>query len=246
MRIFMNALANETGAETLKNLRAPEFIIPTLVMPVAFYSLFGIVLANAKEQASYLLATFGIFSVMGPAIFGFGAGVATERERGWLRLKRAVPSPALTYIFAKLYAALFFSLAALIIMYLVAGFAGGVSLPKERWALLLFVHLSSSLPFVFIGLSLGFIFSTNGAVAIANIVFLALAALGGLWIPVFLMPQFLKNFANWLPSYHLGEIALRVIKPGPLDFSGSHLPTILIMTSILALIALFCWIRQRN
>ena len=40
-----NPLLIESGAEVLKALRAPEYVIPTLVLPVAFYSLFGVVLS---------------------------------------------------------------------------------------------------------------------------------------------------------------------------------------------------------
>ena len=72
----MSIFANEAGAEVLKAVRAPEFILPTLLMPCAFYTIFGVVLSSSSDNAAYLLATYGVFAVMAPSIFGFGVGVA--------------------------------------------------------------------------------------------------------------------------------------------------------------------------
>ncbi len=92
---IISAVGAETGAGILQAVRSPEFVLPTLALPVAFYLLFGVVLSpGGGDRAAYLLATYGIFAVMGPAIFGFGAGVANERERGWLNIRRVSPAPA--------------------------------------------------------------------------------------------------------------------------------------------------------
>ncbi|MEL7200058.1 MAG: ABC transporter permease [Pseudomonadota bacterium] len=242
----LNILMSEAGAELLKNFRAPEFIIPTLAMPAAFYTLFAVILPNGGgTAAAKILATFGVFAVMGPAIFGFGAGVASEREQGWLQIKRASPAPATTYVAAKLIATLFFSLLALTLMYLVARYFGGVRLDRVTWATLLGVHLAAAAPFVFIGLTFGFLFKANAAVAFSNIVFLLLSALGGLWIPIAIFPNVMQGFARYLPSYHLAEIALSVVNgPAPV-IPRDHLIISAIMTAILAGIALVAWVRQR-
>lgn len=236
----------ETGAELLKSLRAPEFILPTMLMPVAFYSLFAIVLPNNANSAAYLLATYGVFAVMGPSIFGFGISVANERDKGWLSLKRAAPSRGISYIGAKLVNTLIFSSVAVGVVYAVAGFAAGVSLPTTTWALLLLTHLAAVFPFILIGLSIGFLCNANGAVAISNIIFLAFAALGGLWIPVSVFPAGLQSFAHFLPSFHLSEIALYVSgAPGERDIAY-HIIASMVMTLILLGITILAWSKQRN
>ena len=243
---MLNALIHESGAEVLKNLRAPEFLLPSLIMPVGFFTLFAVAIPGTAQQAPYMLATFGVFSVMGPAIFGFGAGVANERERGWLNLKRAVPAPALSYLGAKVFSTLLFALAALSLVYIVAGFVAGVELQRSTWATLFAAHLMSAVPFVFLGLALGFLFSTNGAVAIANILFLLLSALGGLWIPIFVLPKFLQEFAVFLPSFHLGEIAVSVVQADAPIIPKDHVLVIGIMTILLSLVAFVSWMKQRS
>lgn len=245
MSLF-TAIRLEAGAEILKALRAPEFILPTLIFPVAFYLLFGVVLSRGPGNAAYLLATYGIFAVMGPAIFGFGVAVANERTMGWLDLKRAAPAPPYAYILAKVIATLLFAAIAVALVYIVGGFMGGVELPRSTWAALLLTHILAAIPFILIGLLIGFLFKANAAIAFANLIFLGLAVLGGLWIPVTVFPDMMQNIASWLPSYHLGEIALSVSDaPGERNII-SHLTVIGVMTLVLAIAVTFAWSRQRN
>lgn len=238
------AWMNEAGAEVLKALRAPEFVLPTLLMPVAFFSLFAVVLPGSNQNAAYLLATFGVFAVMGPAIFGFGVAVANERERGWLDIKRASPASGSLYIVSKLFATVFFASLALAMIYVVAVFVAGVALPAQTWLGLYGVHLCGAVPFALIGLALGFAMNANGAIAVSNVVFLALSALGGLWIPVMVFPKVMQTFASWLPSFHLAEVALALSVGGDRPL-GRHVLIVVVMTVVLASVALFAWRRQR-
>lgn len=87
----------EAKYEFLRLLRTPSFALPTLLFPALFYVLFGVVLAGSRsggDMGRYLLATYGVFGVMGAALFGLGVTIAVERERGFLTLKRALPMPA--------------------------------------------------------------------------------------------------------------------------------------------------------
>ncbi|GAA0856647.1 ABC transporter permease [Aliiglaciecola litoralis] len=244
-RVFQS-FCLEAGAELLKAFRAPEFIIPTLGMPVAFYSLFAIMIPGSNNNAAYLLATYGIFAVMGPAIFGFGISVANERDRGWLDLKRAAPSRGVNYIGAKVCSTLLFSSMSLAIIYLVAGFAANVAMPTATWTMLLFVHVLATFPFILLGLCIGFLCNGNAAVAISNVFFLGFSALGGLWIPVMVFPQGMQTFAHFLPTFHLSEIALAVSgAPGQRDVSY-HLIVVAIMTLILLAATMLAWSKQRS
>lgn len=240
-----NPYLAELHAEILKLVRMPEFMIPTLLLPVMFYTMFAVLIPGSNEQAPYLLATFGVFAVMGPALFGFGAGVAQERERGWLTLKRAVPAPSASVIIAKTLATLLMASISLAAMYAVANFAAGVRFTPGIWMSLLAVHILSALPFVLLGLSLGFLFGANAAVAMANIVFMSMAILGGLWVPITVFPDVMTQIAQFLPSYHLAEIAL-TISGAPGDrLLAPHLGAVGLMTGALGVGAIIAWANQR-
>ena len=91
----------ESKYEFLKLLRQPAYALPTVLFPVIFYLFFGIGFgdrgAKGVQMATYLVATYGAFGVMGAALFGFGVSVAIERGQGWLEVKRTTPMPISAY-----------------------------------------------------------------------------------------------------------------------------------------------------
>ena len=96
-RRFLRILRSETATELLKSVRLPIFAISTIAFPVMFYVIFGATFgrqqAGPVDVATYMLATYGAYGVIGAALFSFGVGVAVERAQGWMRLKRASPMP---------------------------------------------------------------------------------------------------------------------------------------------------------
>lgn len=224
----------EFSAEIVKARRMPEFAIPTLVLPVVFYALFGIMLAQEATAAPYLLATFGVFAALGPSLFGFGIGVATEREEGTLALKLVSPMPAFVYPLAKLAMTLVSVALVVAAIYAVGVFAGGVAFTPAQWAGLFAVHMLSVIPFSLLGLFVGYTVKAQGAVAVANVLFFPLAVLGGLWMPIFVFPAFLQAVAQLLPSYHLAQMALIAAGMAAPDAFWTHLAVTLAWTLVLA------------
>jgi ABC-2 type transport system permease protein len=208
----MNTLAllsAETGAEWRKAWRQPAFAIPTLVLPLAFYALFGIVLARpGGGNAAYLMATYGVFASLGPALFAFGAGIAHERETGQLALKQASPLPVSVYLGAKLLTCLGFTAIALLALYAIGAWGGGVVLPRAAWVKLALLHLLAAVPMGLLGLVVGLSFRSSAAMGVTNLLFLALAVVGGLWVPVFLFPGWMQVLAWAMPTHHVAELAL--------------------------------------
>lgn len=242
---MFKSLSAEAGAEILSAMRSPSYMIPTLVFPIAFYALFGLVLSQGREMTAYLLATYGVFAVMGPAIFGFGVTVAAERERGWLQLKQISPTPALGFVFGKFITTLLFSGIILALLYCTAAY-GGIAMPTKVWASLLGVHLLAIFPMLLIGLSIGLLLRSNAALAVANIVFMGLAILGGLWMPVSVYPEAMQNIAKLLPSYHLAEISLAVSQaPGERNILSNLIPVV-IVTGLLLGLVMVSWNRQQK
>ena len=100
------AYALEAKYEFLKVLRMPGYAIPSIAFPAMFYLLFGVMFGRGTvgglTMATYLIATYGAFGVIGAALFGFGVGVAIERGQGWMMLKRASPMPPMAFFAAKL------------------------------------------------------------------------------------------------------------------------------------------------
>lgn len=232
----------EAKLEFLRLLRTPAFALPTLLFPPMFYLLFGVMLAKstpggAYQPAVYLLATYNVFGVMAPGLFGFGVTVALDRERGWLALKRAMPMPPGAWLAAKLAMAMLFAATIFAIMAVVAVTLGGVRLPWSAWALLLAVDVVGVLPFCAIGLFLGCVAAGQGAPAVANLVYLPMAFLSGLWFPLAFLPPLVGQLAPMWPAWHLGKLALAAVGQAPAAAIGWHLLALAATTGLFLALA---------
>jgi ABC-2 type transport system permease protein len=200
----------EARYELLRVLRTPAFAVPSLAFPLLFYLLFGVML-NRGDGSVYLLATYGVFGAMAPGLFGFGVMLALDRERGLLTLKQALPAPPAAWLLARVLMAMVFALLISLLLIAAATLLGGVALTPMQALALVAVDVFAALPFCAIGLWIGSVASGSAAPAIINLVYLPLALLSGLWLPLSLLPRFFSTLAPLWPSWHLGRLALGVV-----------------------------------
>jgi ABC-2 type transport system permease protein len=235
----------EARAQIVSSFRTPQFLIPSVALPVMFYALFAVALARNQppHMAQWLLATYAVFAAIGPSIFGFGVYVATERETGIIALKCVSPMPQGAYVAAKLAASAAASVLALTGIALVASSAG-VSMPLWRWAAVFTLGAASTVPFALIGMNLGLRLGSQGATAAANLLFMSFCVLGGLWIPLTVMPGWMTTLAWALPSYHLGQLSLMLAGMTPAHDVVAHVALLLGVIILAGTGAWLGWRRQ--
>lgn len=232
----------------LSLLRMPAFAIPTLAFPAMFYVFFGLVFSfgGNVHMPSYLLATYGTFGIMGPALFGFGVSVAGEIGQGWLRLKRAAPMPPLAYLASKLAMAMVFGLVVVMILFLLGGTFGEVRFTHGQWLTLALVLVLGTLPFCAIGLFIGLRASPQASPAIVNLIYLPMAFFSGLWIPLQAFPDLMQQLAVLLPPYHLARIALHITGHAPDVTPWLHAATLAGFTLLFLALAARAWQRVQE
>lgn len=193
----------EIKYEFLKALRMPGYSLPTLIFPVFFYLFFGVMFGakqtGAVTMAAYLIATYGVFGVIGAALFGFGVSVAVERGQGWLEVKRTTPMPMAAYFVSKLAMSMIFSSIVVLLLFALGLTVGGVDMPLMTALSLFGVLVTGSITFCALGLALGFLAGPNSAAPIVNLIYLPTAFLSGLWIPIVFLPKPIQAAAVWLP-----------------------------------------------
>jgi ABC-2 type transport system permease protein len=232
---LLRCYAIEAKHEFLRLLRTPMFCIPTLVFPAMFYLLFGVLMnhghnAGPFDPATYMLAGYGVFGVMAPGLFGFGVSVAIDRDRGWLQWRRAMPLPPGAYLVAKLAMAMLFAAIVFAILATIAVTIAGVHLPMSSWAQLFLVEVFGVLPFCAIGLFVGGAVSGQAAPAIINLIYLPLSFLSGLWLPLSVMPAFLREIAPLWPAYHLGQLAYAAVGQPSTGSMLTHVAALALVT----------------
>lgn len=210
---ILRAYLEAAKYEFLSALRVPAFTLPFLFMPCGLYLLFGVLISGAVPAADNVPANLSVYvmsgwcamAAMGPGIFGFGVALAMERDGGLLKLKRALPLPAGSALFAKMAMAMLFAALAASSVAIAAVAAGKVTIGLGSLLALLSVMILGSLPFCAIGLLIGAYFSGNASPAIANLVYLPGMWLSGLFFP---LPESLRPWAVIWPVFHLNQTAL--------------------------------------
>lgn len=233
--ISRRSLALEGKLEFLRLLRTPSFALPALAFPVMFYLLFGVLLpkpGSALKVAHYLMATYCVFGVMAPGLFGFGVSVATERDKGLLALRRALPTPPLTYVGGKLTMAMCFAAMIFALLALTGSAFGGVRLDSASWLLLGATMVFGALPFCALGLLVASYVNGQAAPAVINLIYLPMALLSGLWFPLTMLPALLQKLAVIWPAWHLAQLGL--MSTGQIGTNGvfMHLGYLLVFTLV--------------
>jgi ABC-2 type transport system permease protein len=241
---LLGAYLAEARSECLRYLRAPGFMLPILLFPGMFYLLFGVVMARAEgaDAARYLLASYGVFGVMSPGLFGFGVSLAIEREGGLLTLKRALPMPPGAYLLGKMLMAM--AAAAVVVLLLLAMATGLAHVALTPWQAvrLLLTGVLGVLPFCALGMFVGTLIKGQGAPGMLQLVYLPMSFLSGLWFPLPMMPRVLQQIAPVWPSYHLDRLALAAVGMG----QGAAWPHVLVLAGFAAVFLLLAARRLRR
>jgi ABC-2 type transport system permease protein len=234
------AYASDIRFEFLKMLRTPAFAVPTLVFPAMFYLLFG-VLMNRGGDATVALHTFarlGIFGTMAPGLFGFGVSLAFEREYGTLTYKQALPMPHGSYLLARMVMAMLFASIIATLLIVMAFTIAHAPLTAAQAARVFVIEVLGVLPFCAVGLMVGASVSGQAAPAIVNVIYLPMAFLSGLWVPLQFLPKIIQDTAAIWPSFHLSQLGLHALGLESMGTTPSHVAALIGVTVLCFTIAM--------
>ena len=188
-------------------LRIPGFWVPTILFPAMLYAFFGAANAGEGPYAVYAVASFSVYAVLGVAFYQFGVSIAEDRRSAFSVWQSTLPASPVPFWTARLVGALAFSIAAVLLVFLTARLVAGLTLDIGTQMRLLAACLLVGIPATFMGTALGYMASNNSVSAVANLIFLPLAYLGGLWVPPQALPAQINAISQWTPTRHMGEVA---------------------------------------
>ncbi|MGS1128555.1 ABC transporter permease [Rhodanobacter sp. UC4437_H4] len=237
-RRVLGAYLAEMRSECLRYLRAPGFILPMTLFSTVFYVMFGVLL-NHGEASRYLLASYGAFGIIGPGLFGFGVSLAIERDGGLLTLKRALPMPPGAYLLGKMVMAMIAATVVIALLLLIGIFLAHVSLSWGQMLALVATGAFGVLPFCALGMFVGTLLKGQGAPGLLNLVYLPMAFLSGLWLPLSMLPRMLQQIAPVWPSYHLNQLTQAAV-------GLNHGPVLGHVLALAGFAAVFLWLAARR
>lgn len=217
-------LLKETRARIVSRIRNPAFTVLSLGLPVMFFALFNAIFGSQRAApgvsvGEYILVSYGTYAVGNVMVYNFGIGIANDRGRKLDLLQRAMPMPPWVAIAAQVIYSLVFSLVALLILFAYAFIVGGLHLGAGTWLDLTWRLLLGSFPMIAIGMAVGYGTSPNAAPAVANVIYLPMLFLSGVFVPLSQLPSTVRTIGSVLPTYHyaqLGWASIGLNDEGPL------------------------------
>jgi ABC-2 type transport system permease protein len=202
-----------TAARIVMILRTPRTFVFTLAFPLVFVLLIGglnsgndvpAVASGDVPFAQFYTPSIGIFALTAACYSSLVIGFATARDKGLLKRVRGTPLPMSHYLASWIVGAALTGFASVVLMFAVAMPVLGVEiyprlLPAAVVTLVLGAATLSALALAVSSL----VRTADQAVPVAQITFLPLSFISGIWYPMNGAPGWLIDLANAFPLAHL-------------------------------------------
>ena len=202
-------------AQMLTLIRTPAYSSLTVFTPSIIFIFVGLSIIDSRQTANFLLGSYSIFAALGVAFFQFGVGIANERESPWEQFAHVLPVSPVTRFAAAVLASIVFAAVAIAVLISVALLTTDAGMPPSAWARMLASVFLGAVPMALLGTAIGYSFTPKAALPAANILHLALAFAGGLFIPPESIPDFLDSISRVLPTRHIGELTWASVLGNP-------------------------------
>lgn len=203
----------------LETFRTPIAVIGALVFP-ALALLFFVVpnrtVAENPEFATQAVISMAVFAVMSNGLFSFGLTIAENREKPWDPYLRTLPAPGAARVLAQIFSTGLLGLVAIIPVIVIGGVFTEADASAVGIGFGLVALAVSALPFMLIGICIGYAMPMKAAIAVVQVVMFGLAFGGGLFLPPVLFADWLNAMSQFFPSRQARELVIWAVQGGDL------------------------------
>jgi ABC-2 type transport system permease protein len=199
--------------ETSRQLRNARALVFTFAVPIVMLLIFGGAYGSSGQVDPLTKLPWLVVTTIQMA--GYGGMMAAlsqafsmvnERASGWNRQLRVTPLSGAGFLASKLIAALALAAISIALVTAVSIIGLHASLPAGRWLMADVGLWCGTIPFALIAILIGQYAKPSFAQPLFMVVFFGLAILGGLWVPLSIMPSWMGHVAQAVPSYWLNRL----------------------------------------
>lgn len=208
----MRGLGKLTWIQLKLFIREPAAFFFTLAFPAILLLIMGPIFGRGNEGIAGLMG-FGVIDMMVPGFTGvivasvslMGLPIATAAQRDNKVLKRFHSSPVrpIVYIISDVVANLLTTTGGMLILVLLGLLLFNLRLPDDPLFVIVAFFLSSLSFFALGYLAAALSPTSRVAQVIGNILFFPMIFLSGATYPLYLMPDFMKTIAEFMPMTHV-------------------------------------------
>jgi len=241
----MNAFINHFVFEFKTGLRNSNHLMMNYLFPLAFYAMMGLIMTRINPGfAQVLIPAMVVFATMASTVLGLPNPLVELREAGVFRSYKINGIPAISILIIPVVTTIFHALIVSAIITLTAKpFFGGV-MPVHIVPYIL-ITLLIAFNFGAIGALIGVISANSRATVLwSQLLFLPSMLIGGMMVPISLLPSTAQPLAALLPSSHAMQAYLGLAYGQPTTFNTTVSIWVLVASLLLGFslaIYLFNW-----
>ena len=199
----MKAFIYHFAFEFRSNLRNPELLLLDYLFPLGFYVLMGAVMTQINPTfKDTMVPAMVIFAVMVSTVLGIPSPLVSAREAGVFRSYKINGVPSLSILVIPALSTIFHALITSLIICVTAVplFKG---LAPTNWGIFALLTLLIAFSYGSIAALIGVISTTSQSTVLwSQLIFLPSMILGGLMLPVSMLPRSIQPFTFLLPTTH--------------------------------------------
>ncbi len=199
----MIALFNHFAFEFKAGLRDSTLLLMNYLFPLVFYALMGLVMVQVNPPfAEALIPAMVIFATMASTLLGLPGPLVESREAGIYRSYKVNGVPALSIVLIPALTTSFHVLIVSTFIALTGKPLFGGALPVN-WIAFVLITLLGVFTCTSLGALIGVVAGdSRSVVLLSQLVFLPSMLLGGLMVPLSLLPSSVHPFSLLLPAAH--------------------------------------------
>ncbi len=241
----MTAFANHFAFEFKTGLRNPSLFFINYLFPLGFYAMLGLIMTQINPLfKETMLPAMVTFAVIASTLLGLPAPLVDAREAGVFRSFKINGVPALSILAVPVITTLFHGLIAAAIVAVTAGPLFGGATPIH-WGAVAWITVLTACTFAALGALIGVVAANSRATTLlSQAIFLPSMLLGGLMIPLSVLPASVQPFAGLLPTSHAMQAFTGFAYGQPTVFDPTTSALVLLAGGVLAFglaIYLFNW-----
>ncbi len=229
--------------QLIETLRIPIAVIGNAFFPAVSMLFFVVPFAGDDPVgATFATASMVTFAIMISNLFQYGVGVSEDRAQPWDPYTRTLPVGSGPRFAGRILAGLVMMFGSLVPVVVIAAAFTAATITPGGFVTALGAVIVAALPFVLMGLAIGYALPSKAALAVAQIIFFPLAFGGGLLSDPGNAPGFVETIAPYLPTRGAVEVMWAAVG----DFTPSRTALVMLAVWTAAMGTLAVWAYRRD
>jgi ABC-2 type transport system permease protein len=231
----------------LETVRIPMAVLGNALFPALAMFFFVVPQAEVAQNAAWstmAVAGLGFFAVCSASLFTYGLGVAEDRALPFDPFLRSLPAGPGPRMVARILNGAIFALFGLVPLIVIGWLFTAASATALQLLAGVAVILLCSVPFVLLGMAIGYSLTAKAALAVVQVVLFPLAFAGGLFLPPMMFPSWLDAISQATPTRAGRDLLVQALTGEPAY--ALAWPVLLGWTAVFAALAVWAYRRDEG